>query len=57
MPKDGRSRGKQIYRCGDCKYRYNTDGNLHRYPEKTIRQALDCCKEGMSVSAIAAPWR
>ena len=53
MPKDGRSRGKRTYRCGDCKYRYNTDGNLHRYPEKTIRQALDCRREGMSVSAIA----
>ena len=44
MPKDGHSGNKQTYRCGDCKYRCAPDGNRHRCPEKTIRQALDCCK-------------
>ena len=53
MPKDGHSDDNQTYRCGDCKYRCTTDSNRHCYPEKTIRQALDCYKEGMSVSAIA----
>ena len=53
MPKDGHSGDKQTYRCGDCKYRYTPDCNRHCYTEKTIRQALDCCKEGMSVSAVA----
>lgn len=53
MPKDGRSRGRQTYRCGECKYRHTPDGNRHYYPEKTVRQALDCYKEGMSVSAVA----
>ena len=45
MPKDGHSGKKQTCRCGDCKYRYAPDGNRHYYPEKTIRQALDCRKE------------
>ena len=53
MPKDGRSHGNQTYRCGDCNCRYTPDGNRHCYPEKTVRQALNCCKDGMSVSAIA----
>ena len=53
MPKDGRSHGKQTYRCGDCKYRHTPDGNRHFYPEKTVKQALDSYKEGMSVSAVA----
>ena len=26
MPKYGTSRGKQTYRCGDCKHRYTPDG-------------------------------
>ena len=29
MPQDRTSRGKQTYRCGDCKYRYTPDGNRH----------------------------
>ncbi len=53
MPKDGHSYGKQTYRCGECKYRYTPDGNRHFHPEKTVSRALDCYKEGMSVSAIA----
>ena len=46
-PKDGHSRGKQTYRCGDCRYRFTPDGNRHYYPEATIRQALNSTvKEG-----------
>ena len=52
-PKDGHSRGKQTYRCGDCRYRFTPDGNRHYYPEATIRQALNMYCEGGSVSAVA----
>ena len=52
MPKDGRSRGKQTYRCGDCKYRYTPDGNRHYYSSKVIDQALAMYAEGASVAAI-----
>ena len=53
MPKDGHSRGKQTYRCGECRYRYTPDGNRRRCPEKTVRRAIDCYREGMRVSAAA----
>ena len=52
MPKDVRSRGKQTYRCGDCKYRYTPDGNRHCYSSKVIDQALAMYAEGASVAAI-----
>ena len=53
MPKDGRSRGKQTYRCGDCNYRYTPDGNRHYYSSKVIEQALAMYAEGASVASIA----
>ena len=52
MPKDGRFRGKQTYRCGDCKYRCAPDGSLHCYSSKVIDQALAMYAEGASVAAI-----
>ena len=53
MPKDGHSRGKQTCRCGECRCRYTPDGNRRCCPEKTFRRAVDCYREGMSVSAVA----
>ena len=53
MRKDGRSRGKQTYRCGECHHRHTPEGNRHYYPERTIRHALDMYAEGASMSAIA----
>ena len=52
MPKDGRSRGKQTYRCGDCNYRYTPDGNRHYYSSEVIDRALAMYAEGASVAAI-----
>ena len=53
MPKDGRSRGKRTYRCGDCKYRCAPDGSRHYYySSKVIDQALAIYAEGASVAAI-----
>ena len=52
MPKDGRSPGKQMYRCGDCTCRYTPDGNRHFCHPKVIEQALAMYAEGSSVAAI-----
>ena len=46
MPKDGRSRGKRTYRCGDRKYRYTPDGSLHFYSSEVIDLTLAMYKEG-----------
>ena len=52
-PKDGHSRGKQTYRCGECRYRFTPDGNRHYYAERVKRDALSMYCEGMSISAIS----
>ncbi len=52
-PKDGRSRGKQTYRCGDCHHRFTPDGNRHYFPEAIKRQAIDMYAEGMGIAAIS----
>ena len=51
-PKDGHSRGKQTYRCGQCHYRFTPDGNRHYYPEAVKTQAVTMYVEGMCVLAI-----
>ena len=53
LPKAQRSKGKQTYRCGDCRYRFTPDGNRHYYSEKVKRQVLSMYAEGSSISAIA----
>ena len=50
MPKDGRSRVKQTYSCGDCKYRCTPEGSRHFYSSKVIEQALAMYAEGASVA-------
>ena len=52
MPKDGRSRGKRTYRCGDCKRRYAPDGDRHFYSSEVIDLALAMYTEGASVASI-----
>ena len=51
-PKDGHSRGKQTYRCGDCHYRFTPSGNRHYYSEAVKRQAVDMYAEGTGLTAI-----
>ena len=53
LPKDGRSRGKQTYRCRLCHYRFTPDGNRHYYSEQVKEQAIDMYGEGMAVAAIS----
>ena len=52
MPKYGTSRGKQTYRCGDCKRRYTPEGNLHYYSEAVKSEAVSMYLEGSRRSAI-----
>ena len=52
MSKYGTSRGKQTYRCGDCKHRYTPEGNRHYYSEAVKGQAVSMYLEGSSLSAI-----
>ena len=53
LPKDGHSRGKQTYRCGDCHYRFTPTGNRHYCPERIKPQALRMYGDGRSISAIS----
>ena len=53
LPKYGSSRGRQTYRCGDCRYKYTPDGNRHYYSEEVKDRALSMYGEGSSISAIA----
>ncbi len=53
LPKDGRSRGKQTYRCRLCHYRFTPDGNRHHYQEQVKEQAIDRYGVGMAVGAIS----
>ena len=50
LPKDGRSRGKQTYRCRLCHYRFTPDGNRHYYSEQVKEQTIDLYGEGMGHS-------
>ena len=50
-PKDGRSRGKQTYRCRDCHYRFTPEGNRHYYSATVKSQALDMYQEGTGITA------
>ena len=35
MPKDGHTRGRQVYKRGDCKRKYTADAARPRFPEQT----------------------
>ena len=50
-PKDGRSRGKQTYRCRDCHYRFTPEGNRHYYSQAVKSQALEMYQEGTGITA------
>ena len=53
MPKNGTSKGRQVYRCGDCG-RYYTHGAAYTRPSAADReQALALLGEGVSQSAAA----
>ena len=51
MSKDGRSRCRRTYRCGDCKHCCAPDGNRCRHSSKVIERALATRAEGASAAA------
>lgn len=52
MPQDGTSRGKQTWRCGDCKHRYTPEGNRPHYSEAVKIQAVSMYPAGSRHAAI-----
>ena len=53
MPKNGTSKGRQVYRCGDCGRHY-THGAAYTRPSAADReQALSLLGAGVSQSAVA----
>ena len=52
VKKDGRSRGKQIYKCNQCGKK-RQEGAKHRFTDERKEQAVKMCAEGMSLSATA----
>ena len=53
MPKHGSSKGRQVYRCGDCK-RYHIPAAAYTRPSAADKErGLALYQEGVSLSAIA----
>ena len=52
VKKDGRSRGKQIYKRNQ-RGRKHQEGAKHRFADERKAQAVKMCAEGMSLSAAA----
>ena len=53
LPKYGRSRGKQTYRCGECLYHFIPDTEHLHQPEPVKIQAVSMYSEGSSMEAIS----
>ena len=53
MPKDGHTRGKQVYKCGDCKRKYTAEAERPHFPDHAKRQAVRMYVEGASLSEAA----
>lgn len=53
LPKYGRSRGRQSYRCGDCLYKFTPGGNRSYYSEAVKSQAVEMYCEGSAIAAIS----
>ena len=47
------TRGRQVYKCDDCKRKYTAAAARPRFPEQTKRQAVQMRIEGASISAAA----
>ena len=52
MPKDGHSKGRQVYHCGDCRRRYIPEAAYHRHGAADKERAMAMYREGNSLSAI-----
>ena len=52
MPKDGHSKGRQVYHCGDCGRRYIPEAAYHRPSAADKERAMAMYREGSSLRAI-----
>ena len=52
MPKDGHSKGRQVYHCGDCGRRYIPEAAYHRPSGTDKDRAMAMYREGGSLRAI-----
>ena len=52
LPKYGRSRGRQTYRCGQCLYHFTPGAEHPHQPEGVRRLAVDMYTEGSNLEAI-----
>ena len=52
MPKDGHSKGRQVYHCGDCGRRYIPEAAYHRPGAADKERAMAMYWEGSSLRAI-----
>ncbi len=52
MRKNGHSRGKQVYSCGNCKRRHIPDAAYRRPNEALKALAIEMYAEGSSLNAI-----
>ena len=52
LPKYGRSRGKQTYRCGQCLYHFTPGAEHPHQPEGVRKLAVDMYTEGSNLEAI-----
>ena len=52
LPKYGRSRGKQTYRCGQCLYHFIPGAEHPHQPEQVKNLAVAMYNEGASTKAI-----
>ena len=57
LPKYGRSRGKQTYRCGQCLYHFIPNTKRPHASEKVKSLALELYVEGLGLSAISRVLR
>ena len=52
MPKDGHSKGRQVYHCGDCGRHYIPEAAYHRPSAANKEHAMAMYREGSSLRAI-----
>ena len=52
MPKDGHSKGRRVYHCGDCGRRYIPEAAYHRPGAADKERAMAMYREGSSLRAI-----
>ena len=52
MPKDGHSKGRQVYHCGDCSRHYIPEAAYHRPSAANKEHAMAMYLEGSSLRAI-----